>query len=259
MIDINSFKQSFEDLANPAQTGDSFSPDQFNRELPIVLMSAIRRHLGLPEAYSPQMPQPAIAYEKTQMLTDELLEIKKTVPLQVNVAGFANIPDDFYYPSSMQYLQPLLKDSFQKGKQLSYDECCEQTPIEKPSDTYSKWKRIDILNDDEWSTMIGSDLRGPDATFPKCRFYDKSQLQFAPKNLFSVNFTYLRLPLTPKWNYTVDPNTLEPVYSVFGSTNIELPLSMQDTLRFMMLQRLGIPMREQELFQYGSILKKEGA
>ncbi len=260
MININSFYQSFNDLANPAVTGDSYSPDQFNRELPIVVISAIRRHLGLPENYAPAMPQPAIAYEKTQMITDELLELKTTADLFVNSVGLALLPTDYYYPSSVNYWVQLKKQALEMPTmQLSKDECCDQKPILKPSPYYTEQKRVDILNDDEFNTMAASKLHAPSMLYPKCRFYDKTHLEFAPKNLFMVKFTYVRLPKVPKWNYVVDVNTLLPVFTAIGSQDIELPVSMTDTLRSMMLQRLGIPQRENELYQYGTQLKQQGA
>jgi len=262
MININAFKKSFEDLANPAQTGDSFSPDQFNRELPVVVISAIRRHLGLPEDYSPGMPQPRISYEATQMIANELLDLRTPYQLNVSKDGVAELPADYFYLSSLNYKYAKKQDTYKK---MSFDTCCETeegTKDDKPLNYGWQDTPITLLSDAEFNMAIGSSLRKPTASKPIARLYGKTsndiyQIQFAP-NIDLVNIIYVRKPKVPVWGYTINPLTLLEQYNSATSQDIEVPESMFDTLRFMMLKRLGVPEREIELYKYGQDLQNKG-
>ncbi len=263
MINIDSFKKSFEDLANPAQTGDSFSPDQFNRELPVVLISAIRRHLGLPEEYAPGMPLPRIVYETTQMVSNELLDLRTPATLNVS-EGIAKLPTDYFYCSSLNYKYPKKADTYKK---LSFDTCCETEEgtkkSKKPLNYTLQDSPITLLSDAEFNMAIGSSLRKPTKQRPIARLYGKTsanqyQIQFAPENIDLVKLIYVRKPKTPIWAYTINPLTLLEEYNASASVHIELPESMFDTLRFMMLKRLGVPEREAELYKYGQDLQNKG-
>lgn len=262
MINIDAFKRSFEDLANPAQTGDSFSPDQFNRELPVVIISAIRRHLGLPEEYSPGMPQPKISYEATQMIANELLDLRTPVTLKIS-EGISELPSDYFYLSSLNYKYPKKQDTYKK---MSFDYCCETeegTKDDKPLNYELQDTPITLMSDAEFNMALGSALRKPTKSRPIARLYGKTStniylIQFAPKFINQADIIYVRKPKVPVWGYTINPLTLLETYNPATSQDIELPESMFDTLRFIMLKRLGVPEREIELYKYGQDLQNKG-
>lgn len=243
MIGINDFKLYFTDLINPAQTGNEMGPDAFNRQLAVVVTDAVRRHLGLPEAYSPAMPLPAIAYEKTQMITDELAEIKTSAVILLSGGDLYEIPSDFYYPSSIYHtvLQPLKKinnPNYDQPQQQAYN--------------YEDWP-VSMVNDAEFNIARMSAVRKPTSDYPIARIFgsvsNKLYMQLQPKGISAVTLTYIRKPKKPYWNYVFDPQTNTEVYVPTGSQDIELPESMITTLAILLAQRLGISTRDTQLYQ----------
>lgn len=260
MINIDAFKRSFDDIANPAQTGDSFRPDQFNRELAVTLISVIRRHLGLPEDYKPGVPQPQIAYEQSQMISNELLDLRTPVVLTIDKDGIAKLPSDYFYISSLISEVPQYDT---KKRISSFDACCnteQGSKSESEQKTSLRHRPVTLLSDAEFNMALGSSLRKPTSLQPIARLYGKDSdnylIQFAEAQF--VKMIYVRKPKTPFWNYTQNQQTLTETYNPIGSQDIELPDSMFDTLRFAMLKRLGVPEREMELYKYGQDLQNKG-
>ena len=58
----------------------------------------------------------------------------------------------------------------------------------------------------------------PTIRFPKCAYYD-TFIEFWPKDLQRVIFTYLREPKIPEWKFTNDPNG-RPVYDAAKSIDL---------------------------------------
>lgn len=261
MINVNDFKKSFEDLANPAQTGDSFSPEQFNRELPVALISAIRRHIGLPEEYSPGMPAPRINYEASQMVTNELLDLR-TPKLVMLDNGIGILPANYFYLSSISYKYAKPKPNYKK---LSFDECCHTTEgAKETTENYTLQNvPVTLLTDAEFNMSANASLRKSTKAKPIARLYGKNTseeylIQVSPIECDQIDIIYIRKPKKPVWGYTINPLTLVEEYSASTSQDIELPESMFDTLRFIMLKRLGVPEREAELYKYGQDLQNKG-
>lgn len=277
MISIDSFKQALDDLANKYQTGAEYGSDAFNRNIPIATLDMVRSRIGLPEQYRPGDPLPAIAYEVTQAITDELAELKISDAVLNVSSGLALKPSDYFYPSSMwhEFQYPELAAKYEIGKkkpcghlttqtchchndttQMSLDEI-KMLAITNRYNYITSQQPVTILTDAMFNQYRSNSIRVADLKHAICRF-NNTQIEFLPKAVTKVLFTYIRYPKTPKWNFTTNPTDLIDVFDPAGSQDIELPPQCTTPLMGMMLERIGIKVREPELIQAGQKLNMAG-
>ena len=267
MININEVKQYAEFLAKKWQSGAILSPDQFNLTLPNVVRSMVRKYYGIPEQYAPGMPMPAISADETQLVRDYLSKLKPTVPLTVDSSGIASLPVDYIHKSTAVYkLQVTTKVNKVLVNAAQPDEDCGcdddgtnptiqgEAPRDNITTTYSK--PVKFLPDEQFDFAVNSVLRTPTKEYPIARMVPDG-IQFAPKDLGEVEFTYYRYPVTPKWGYTTAGgfNTYDPLTTV----NIELPEICAEEVVFSCLQRMGISIREPMLIQWADKQRQMGS
>lgn len=278
MISVDAFKQALDDLANQYQTGAGYGSDAFNRHIPIATLDMVRSLIGLPESYKPGEPVPAIAYELTQAITDELAELKVSDAVLTVSSGLALKPADYYYPSSMWhwYQDPALAKKYDIGKkkpcghvtsvscecmntttQLSVDDL-RMLKITNRFNYISSQEPIQIVSDAMFNRYRGNAVRQPKLESPICRWWNAQKMEFLPANLQRVFFTYIRYPKEPKWNYTRDATNLIDTFNPVGSQDIELPIQCRTPLFGIMLERAGIVSREVFMLQAGEKLNTTG-
>lgn len=174
-------------IANKAVTGNTISPEEFNIALKAANLTQLKKKIGLPEDYRPGVPVPRQSVEITQMLTDDILPFKvhmgapNVQPLVVDANGYATIPDDFFYPKSFSY------------RYFPNNDC------EGSFDP----KKVDVLTDQQWDYVTGSAIRRPTLQYPACNF-QAGVIRFSPKNIGMVDFVYLRMPVTPVYDYYIN-------------------------------------------------------
>lgn len=100
------------------------------------------------------------------------------------------------------------------------------------------------IEKDRIANHLSSTYDAPNAQFPIYTEY-KTFLQFYPLNLGSANLVYLKAPTTVIWNYTLVSN--RPVYNPAGSVNPDWSDTDIDAIIYLMLQDIGINMRDIEL------------
>lgn len=260
MININTLKNRVHDVINKAQTGAGLKPDLFNRLVNPGIYWVLRRHIGLPEQYSPGQPIPAMAYEQTQVITNGLADIKVSdTPLTV-LGGKATIPPDYYYPSVLYHKMDIevgVDRLYSKFKRL--DCSAEQTknisPVKKSKYEYMAIP-IDILTTKERIYSSASVTRIPTKKYPIASF-DFPNLSIEPLTISKAYFTYLRRPRVALWNYTIVNNV--EVYNPIGSQDVELPIELMDMLMAKIVTDLGYRTRETELYGIGGKITQTGA
>lgn len=283
MININDLKQNLHFLANKSQTGASITPDDFNRQIVFAVYYVIRRILGLPEEYNAQMPLTQMGYEKTQLITDYLNELK--IPnkrLKVNSAGMATFPTDYLYIADLYtYYQ-------QSGTNERYDILqnpnieaipvkCEVEPIDpcdtniatpfKPAATleaqslmsYKIRSAVEVVTSDVYTSRQQHSVRIPTLEYPIANFAGTGKLECAPQNIGWVYVTYIKRPAKAFWGYTIDPTTLQVTYDPLTSVDIPLPEELTDMVTANMLVRLGYSVRETELQQIATKVNATGS
>lgn len=250
-------------IANKEQTGNTVSPTEFTSILQVATLKHLKRKIGLPEEYRVGMPVPRQQFEATKKLTDDISQLKvwmgspDLMPLQIDSDGIATIPTDFYYPSSLSYKHAENVD-------------CE--PVIKK-------RVIEVLTDAQWDEILNHSIRPPSYKYPVCNFQN-GFIRFAPTDLKFADFVYIRFPLIPVYDYYFDSNGAY-VYLPQGSTHTLLAgeegsqgqttgtvVSLSQEVEFddtnkidiagLILQMIGINLREGQLFQYADKVTQQG-
>jgi len=284
VISVDKFKNALDDLANSYQTGAIYGADAFNRQLPICVVDMVRSRLGLSEQYQPGQPVPAISYELTRVVTNELGELKITdYAHTVDAQGIAQLNEVFYLSSLFAvYTDDALKAKYDMSNKkscghLSGDDCaCHSSTtqmsvnqkkmlrIKNASLYYNKQVPVNIVDDATFNMLRNNAIRVPTKQYPICRFQSNliaptnPLLEFLPKNIGTVYVTYIRYPAAAKWNYTLDAVTLTEIFDPVGSVDIDLPESLFTPLLGLMLGRLGIKSREGDIVNIGDKLNTQG-
>tara|TARA_R110000751_G_scaffold79121_2_gene159561 strand:+ start:8698 stop:9414 length:717 start_codon:yes stop_codon:yes gene_type:complete len=237
MIDINELKIYVDYISNKEQSGNNYSPEQFNMLVKQGVEDIQRWLIGLEANYSVGAPLPPVAYEVTQKVKDDLRWLKANPTISVDSQGKMLIPEDYVYVTSITF------------KEVVNTECCG------PEVTLRSVERID---DDKWANRCSSSIKKPTKKYPVCIFYDKDYVLFEPKDLFSVDFTYIKEINPPFWNYYIDSDSEVPIYTPTGSINVEMPAILLNDLARIILGYMGINLRETELLNYADNIKTKG-
>ncbi len=251
-------------VSNKHQTGNTLTIPEFTDELVKSNLELFKKKIGLPEEYKAGMPLPRVAYEITQRMTGDLAVFKElmgdtTTPLMVDTDGYADLPSDYFYLSYIGF------------KYVVNNADCDVTITPKA---------VDILTDAQWIERLGNSITYPTKKHPIANFL-QDQVRFMPKDLGRVEFAYIRYPVTPVYDYYISAYD-EIVYLEEGETHtlltdeegsegqttgttvtsksIELEWSDVNKLQIinLILDDIGINLREGQLEQYAQIEQREG-
>lgn len=244
-MNIGELKEFVDFVSKKHSSGTTYTPELLNLNLPIVNQELFNYEYD--------------KYAKTQNVTDTLRHHMVTmggssVPLKVDTNGFADIPSDYMHKSSMYYktvigstgLIPTIKE-----------------------------KRVEMLTDGEFSQRLGSYLI-PDSKYACCTIRS-DKIEFRPKTIQYVEFTYLKKPVKPVYDYYInlsdeetfleegevhawftgeigsDGKTKNPATDPpYTSQTVELlfPQNVHTKLAMMLLSLVGINLSYKELLGY---------
>lgn len=235
MINVNDIKVFIDFMANKDQSGTSYSIEQLNNLFQSANIDLFRLRYGLPEQYVPGMPLPAQAYEVTQKMKDDLRACKVVSILPLNSDGEMILPADYVHKTDITFKKIV-------------NACCGNPP--KVS-----YNGVEIMDDDKWSERVSSVIKTPSQDFPVCN-YLTDRIRFEPKDLGSVEFSYLRVPSQPVWGFTF-AGTIE-VYDPASSTNFDWNDILFTDIAKIVLGYIGINLRDGELQAAMSEYKAKG-
>ncbi|MEE9337996.1 MAG: hypothetical protein V3U87_07955 [Methylococcaceae bacterium] len=234
MININELKIYIDYISNKEQSGNNYTPSQFNLLVKRGVEDIQRWLIGLEALYQPGNPAPAVAYEVTQKVKDDLRWLKENPTLPVDNNGRMVIPSDYVYVTAITY------------KEIKNTDCGAKQTL----------RPVERIDDDKWANRLSSTIKKPTKQYPVCIFYDKDYVLFEPKDLGSVEFSYIREMATAVWGYTLVDEV--PVYKDTLSIDVDLPEILLNDLARIILGYMGINLREQELMQYAEVIKMKG-
>lgn len=227
-------------VCNKEQTGRTFTPEQYNVALGIANLRYYKKSYGLPEDYQLQGPFVREVYEKSQYVTDKMRRFKvvmgdiSNLAMIVDINGIAPIPSDYFHVSSVRYFN-------------TASGVCN--PDESQTD-------VEILMDAEWADRIGNSITKPSLGDPVCMF-QASEIWFRPKAVNYIQFTYLRLPITPVYAYTVNADDSYS-YDAANSTEMEWDDIDKIEIAKIILADAGINLNKGDITQYAELLKAKG-
>ena len=204
-------------LANREQTGNSLSPNEYNSYLARANEDLFRKEVGIRE-----QPNGTIFFDNSQVSTDALLPFIKESPITV-INGFANLPTDYRHTVS--------------------------------ATNSVNNKIVTFLTKREFDEILTDSINFPTDIYP-CATFVQGELKLRPLTTTSLNFTYLRKPAVPFWNYTIIND--EPVYDPTGSVQIEFPEITHITFARLILGYMSIQFRDADLLQYAMKVQAAG-
>jgi hypothetical protein len=231
-------------VARKSQSGSNPTPKDFNIAVERAFVSWVMDQYGNPHKYQPGRPIPNIQWQVTQNITDNLRFLLERRNFTVGSDGKFTIPD-----GTFNSLEGSVAPKYLHVSSIRSPYTTQKNGALKSVDT-----PVTILKDHEIGERIFSEIDSPTLKYPVCGFYD-SFVQFYPKNIGRVTFTYLRIPTPPKWAFTTVNN--RPVYDAANSVDIESPDITHNEIAMRTLSYLGISIREQQLVQYAEQLKND--
>lgn len=223
-ININTVKSLVELVVNKDQSG-LWTPARFNLACESVNIQLFNDYYGQPVLSKDGKQINDVYYQSTERITNNLRPFITPIILQIDQTGKAIRPTDYVQTSSVRY---------QYGdKQVELQE----------------------VNDGDLGEYLGGDLLTPTKQYPIfCNYSDR--LQFYPKDLSRVFFTYLRKPVTPVWGFTVVNN--RPVYDPATSTDFDYTSENLNEIVIRIVKLYGISIREAELNAFAQNQENKG-
>ena len=211
------------------------SMEGYNHLLQLANLKQFKIKTGLPEEYQPGMPLPRQVIDFTTKLSEDIRQFKVSMgegdiaPLMVNNTGFAEIPSDIYYPSSMSY--------------------------KYVTNSGMKIKIVNIENDLNWNKKLASSIMFPTLKNPIANF-QSNYIRFNPVNVQYINFVYVRYPLSPVFAYedSLGYNKYDPD----SSTELEWSEMNKVDIISIMLGMIGINVERGDIIQIADKMRKEG-
>jgi len=239
-------------IVNTAQSG-KVTPEQFNLSAERAQLEWYNNQYGDPAEYQPGRPIAVRATQSTQKITDNLKAFLKRSTLAVDSDGKVSYPDgstvkDMVDGSTLPAYDHISSVRFSFVKQVK--KVCGDVV------TTTKEKPLPMIDDEDLGGFLNSEIVYPDKKKPIGAFYDDF-MQFYPKDLGRIIFTYYRKPTAPKWAYTKDNNG-RPVYDAANSVDFEAPDVEHMNILALMCDYASINMREGDLANWVRQAKMEG-
>lgn len=226
-MDINTFVNFIQYVANKSQSGRTWTPQEIAIVIPAAQYNFILNEI-----------------KDWQKITEDIRVLKKTIIFTPDSNGIAPLPDDYmmFETDVKKYITALRYTTTQTVIDSCGDEQQEQVLVP-----------IEYVGEDEWATRSISEIKKPSSFFPIAKF-NASTISFMPV-LPQVTMTYLRQPVKPVWNFTPDPITETPVFNPIGSVNIEFPEHTHVKIAYFVLSIIGINLSFDKLISYAETMK----
>jgi hypothetical protein len=235
MISVKEIWDFVEYITNKENEGNTTTPDQRKLVLKAANIDVAKRKYGLPEEYQPGMPLPKMGYEQTQKMIDDMHQFKYTmgrdgVVMHVDSEGRADIPSDYLHFVSGHVIENI-------GNIVKYNS-------------------VEHLSSAQAADRIGDSIKYPtirDPIFETKNTY----FQWYPKDVGQVLFTYIRLPQTPYYAYTVNEEDIQE-YDPINSVHFEYPDDMFMDIVSVILGYVAPQMRDETIMGYSERRKELG-
>lgn len=227
MIDVNAIYDFVNYQLNKSVSGNSLSPTEFNLGLEWSNLEYFKLKYGLSEDYQVGRPVAPVTYEISQKIMSDMRTLRtvlggKNAPaMAVDINGWADIPSDYLHVSTIKYNGNI----------------------------------VEVLREDFLGDRLNNSIKYPSKTNPICVFQE-NYIEFYPKDLGFVEFSYLRLPQTPVWGYTIVND--QPVYNPATSVQSEFPQDCLSDIANLILGYSAKDLRDQLMIQQAELRKKEG-
>jgi len=220
-------------IVNKDFSGNIITPELFKQLIKVVNIDLFRHKYGLPEEYQPGRPIPMEYVDITLKNTDDLKAFKVILLNTAVVNGILSYPSNYAHRDTVTY-------NFTKTINHVV------TVLPRP---------VEILKEAEFSARNGNYTKRPTTSNPT-GVVRSNGIHIMPLTIISVNFSYYRWPIDPIFSYTLGDGYI--TYNASTSVEYEWPVDEHMTLVSMILQYIGVNLRESDIVQYSELKKKEG-
>lgn len=227
MIDVNVIFEYCNFELNKNQSGNSLSPSEFNTCLAWSNLEYFKLKYGLSEDYQAGRPVAPVSYEISQKISDDMRTLrtvmggKNSPAMAVDINGWADIPSDYLHVSTIKY----------------------------------NGNTVEVLREDFLGDRLNNSIKYPSKENPIC-VIQENYIQFYPTDLGFVKFSYLRLPQTPVWGYTIVNDAV--VYNPATSVQSEFPQDCLTDIGNLILHYAAQNLRDQLTLQTSEQRKEKG-
>jgi len=220
-------------IVNKDFSGNIITPELFKQLIKVVNIDLFRNKYGLPEEYQPGRPIPNEYVDVTLKNTDDLKAFKVLLLSTSVVNGVLPYPTNYAHRDTVSY-------NFTKT--INHVATILPRPVE-------------ILKEAEFSSREGNYTKRSTTSNP-IGVVRSNGIHIRPITITAVDFHYYRWPVDPVFSYTLGDGYITYVPST--STEYEWPPDEIMTLTSMILQYIGVSLRESDIVQYSELKKKEG-
>ena len=225
-------------LINKHQTGNAFSPEEFELMYNHSSLKLFKRRLGMPEEYQLQTKYTQMGYaDTTRILTDlaDFVVIKDNPGLKFT-GGKTSIPSDMLYPLGMTYKKPIVGATCETDYDL---------------------RNVELIDGGEHTMRIVSMLKPINGEYPIYEFSGNDILIF-PKEIQYTDFVYLRKPTDIVFATTTNATTGEIEYDASKSVESEWNDLAKVDIITLLLGSAGLNLRSNEILQVAESIKTKG-
>jgi hypothetical protein len=109
---------------------------------------------------------------------------------------------------------------------------------------------VDVIEKQDWAKRVKHPIKGPHEDYPICQL-GPTFIDVRPSTISSVTISYLRIPGKPKFATEIQSGRL--VFDNSESIDIEWPESMLDYISDLVLSKLGINLKDADIYQMSSV------
>jgi hypothetical protein len=220
-------------IGNKDFEGSIIKPDKFDELTRVVNIDLFRNKIGLPEQYQPGRPIPIEYADVTLKNTDDLKAFKTPLLNRAVTAGVMAFPTNYAHRDTVTY-------NFVKTINGA------ATTLPRP---------VEILRELEFAMRTGNYTKLPTTKNP-IGVIRSDGIHIRPVSITAVDSFYYRWPTDTLFSYVEGDGYI--TYDAGASTEFEWPKDEHLTLTRMILQYVGINLREADLVQYSDMKIKQG-
>jgi len=220
-------------VLNKDYSGNVVTPERFKQLIKVVNIDMYKKKFGLPEEYQPGRPVPREFIEVTAKNADDMKAFK--VPLTNTPCPAGLLP----YPSNYAH-----KDQITYNRTVTIDGVATSMP-----------RPVEILRESEATARRGNYTKAPSVAYP-IGVMRNNGIQIYPTTIAAVDFVYWRWPNEPVFEYNQFPGYI--TYNASSSTEFEWPEDNHMNLVRMMLEYMGVNLREADIVQYANTKMQQG-
>ncbi|OPZ49412.1 MAG: hypothetical protein BWY95_00069 [Bacteroidetes bacterium ADurb.BinA104] len=220
-------------VLNKDYGGNIVTPARFRQLIKVVNINKFKEKYGLPEEYQPGRPVPLEYAEITLKNQDDLRYFK--IPLMNTPCPVGLLP----YPADYAH-----RDQIIYNHSVTIDGVVTIVP-----------RQVEVLRETEAAGRRGNYTKRPTVTNP-IAVVRSTGIQIYPVTITAVDFTYYRWPVEPVFEYNQYEGYI--TYNSASSTEFEWPEDVHIDLVRMMLEYLGVNLREADIVQYANTKMQQG-